>query len=141
MISSINIQGDVPLYVQIENHIKFAIASGKLKPGEQLPAMREVATAVGVNTNTVAKAYRDLEMLGLVYGRRGMGVFVSKGGVRAKCQDVCAAEIAQKLHEVAQESKAAGMKKTHIDRIVNASYATASGPYDEVPKEVMKLAK
>ena len=128
------------IYVQIENQIKFAIASGKLKPGDKIPAIRDAATAVGVNINTVAKAYRDLEMLGLIYGRRGVGIFVNKD-VQAKCQELCFAQIARRLHAVAQEAKAANWKKSDLAQVVNASYPKASGPYDEVPRDVMALAR
>ena len=79
MLSSIDIHSSVAVYVQIENHVQFAISSGKLKPGDQLPSVRELSERLEVNPNTVAKAYRDLEVMGLLYTRRGMCVFVNKG--------------------------------------------------------------
>src|SRR5689334_5145904 len=74
MLASIDIHSTVAVYIQIENHIQFAIASGKLKAGDQLPSVRELSERLNVNPNTVAKAYRDLEVMGLLYTRRGMGV-------------------------------------------------------------------
>lgn len=140
MISSVNIHSDVAVYMQIENHVKFAIASGKLKSGDQLPAIRDLAERINVNTNTVAKAYRDLEVMGLVYGRRGTGVFVRKG-VQAKCREMCFGQIAQRLYEVTQEAKAAAWNRSDITKLVNACHEAKDGPYDEVPKTVLKLAK
>ena len=56
MLSSIDIHSSVAVYVQIENHVQFAISSGKLKPGDQLPSVRELSERLEVNPNTVAKA-------------------------------------------------------------------------------------
>ena len=58
-----------------------AIAGGELTPGDRLPPVRKLAATVLVNANTVAKAYRDLEALGVAVGRNGSGVFVSEGAV------------------------------------------------------------
>ena len=56
MLASIDIHSSVAVYIQIENHIQFAIASGKLKATDQLPSVREWAERLGVTPNTVAKA-------------------------------------------------------------------------------------
>lgn len=69
----------VPIYQQIVNQIKYLSASGRLKAGEQLPAVRKLAEELIVNPNTVARAYRELEGDGIVVSRRGSGVFVSDG--------------------------------------------------------------
>jgi len=123
MISTVDIHSDVPVYMQIENHITSAIASGKLKRGDRLPKVRDTATALGITTNTVMLAYRDLEMLGLVHGRKGIGVFVNKG-VREKCRELRYGQIAHRLHEVTQEAKAAGWKRIDIAQVVNAEWGT-----------------
>ncbi|MDK1020956.1 MAG: GntR family transcriptional regulator [Candidatus Hydrogenedentes bacterium] len=140
MLSSIDIHSSVAVYVQIENHIQFAIASGKLKPGDQLPSVRELSERLGVNPNTVAKAYRDLEVMGLLYTRRGMGVFINKG-IEAKCREECRRRIIMRLHEVVAESKAAGLTKKDITEIIDKSIATDSSPYGETPVQVLALAK
>jgi GntR family transcriptional regulator len=66
-----------PLYVQLERSIRFAIATGKLQIGEQLPTVRQLAVELRVNANTVAKVYAELERAGIVETRRGVGTFVS----------------------------------------------------------------
>ena len=78
MLTSVDIRSSVAVYIQIENHVQFAISSGKISAGDQLPAVRELSERLKVNVNTVAKAYRDLEVMGLLYTRRGMGVFINK---------------------------------------------------------------
>lgn len=69
----------VPIYVQLVSQIKYLVSSGRLAPGEQLPAVRKLAEQLVVNPNTVARAYRELEDEGVVTCRRGAGVFVADG--------------------------------------------------------------
>ena len=66
----------MPLYAQLTRAIQFAIATGRLKVGEQLPTVRQLAVELRVNANTVAKVYADLERSGIVETRRGVGTFV-----------------------------------------------------------------
>ncbi|GAA2600733.1 GntR family transcriptional regulator [Streptomyces axinellae] len=68
----------VATYLQIVQQTKHALRLGMLKPGDKLPAAREVVEALAVNPNTVLKAYRELEREGLVEARRGLGTFVRK---------------------------------------------------------------
>ena len=140
MIPSIDIHSSVAVYVQIENHVQFAISAGRLKPGDQLPSVRELSERLGVNPNTVAKAYRDLEVMGLLYTRRGMGVFVNKS-IEAKCREECRKRIIGRLHEVVAEAKSAGMIRKDILQVVEASFGLDVSPYGETPSEILALAK
>ena len=65
-----------PIYVQIMDLIKFQILRGELKPGDKLPAVREFATDLKVNPNTVQRSYSELEREGYVLSQRGIGSFV-----------------------------------------------------------------
>ena len=65
-----------PLYHQLERAIRFAIATGKLALGDQLPTVRQLAVELRINANTVAKVYAELERVGVVETRRGVGTFV-----------------------------------------------------------------
>lgn len=70
---------------QIVETLLDAVASGRLGAGDRLPSVRRLSVQALVNPNTVSKAYRDLEFLGIVVGRRGAGVFVTQEGpVRAR---------------------------------------------------------
>ena len=140
MLASINIRSSVAAYEQIENHVRFAISSGAIKAGERLPSVKELAKRLSINPNTVAKAYRDLEVMGLIYTRRGMGCFVNKG-IEAACRESCRTRMVKRLHEVAQEAKATGMPKKDIMDIVTKSFAINGDPYEDVPASVMALAK
>jgi GntR family transcriptional regulator len=70
----------VPIYLQIVNQVKYLVASGKLQAGEELPPIRTLAETLLVNPNTVARAYRELELAGVVTKRRTAGTYVSTAG-------------------------------------------------------------
>ena len=66
----------MPLYAQLSRAIQFAIATGRLRVGEQLPTVRQLAVELRLNANTVAKVYAELERNGVLETRRGVGTFV-----------------------------------------------------------------
>ncbi len=66
----------VPTYLQLVQQVEQALRLGYLKPGDQLPKVRDVVTSLAINPNTVLKAYRELETKGLAAGRPGQGTFV-----------------------------------------------------------------
>jgi GntR family transcriptional regulator len=67
----------VPFYRQIIDQVLLAVADGRLKPGAQLPTVRQLAVDLSVNLNTVAKAYREMEIRGIVETQQGTGTFVA----------------------------------------------------------------
>lgn len=140
MLNKINIDSSVPVYEQIEYQIQFMIVSGNIKSGEQLPTVRDLAERLGVNPNTVAKSYRDLEVMGLVRGRRGRGYFIEKAAL-SKIRDVCIGRIAGRLHEVVSEAKAAAIAKKDISAIIGESFSADSGPYGEIPQKLKSILK
>ena len=72
----IDARDPMPLYAQLERAIRFAIATGRLNVGDQLPTVRQLAVNLRINANTVAKVYAELERAGVVETRRGVGTFV-----------------------------------------------------------------
>jgi GntR family transcriptional regulator len=66
----------VPTYLQLVHQVEHALRLGYLKPGDQLPKVRDVVASLAINPNTVLKAYRELEMKGLTVGRPGQGTFI-----------------------------------------------------------------
>lgn len=140
MLERINLQSDVAVFAQIENEVRFAIASGDLKAGDKLPTVRAVAEKLSINPNTVAKAYRDLEIMGLVYTRRGMGIFIREG-VEEKCQAECYREIICKMHEVVAEARAAGLKEADIIALAKKCFASKTSPYDIPPAALLSMLR
>jgi len=74
---AIEFHSGVPVYKQIINHVSAAIGNGTLKEGDQLPTIRTLCDKLDVNPNTVAKAYRELELKGVISTERGSGCFVA----------------------------------------------------------------
>ena len=75
---TVNPKDATPLYAQIVQQVKYAIASGVWKAGDQLPSVREFSSTLTVNPNTVLKALGELERAGVVETRRGQGCFVAQ---------------------------------------------------------------
>ena len=76
MLFKPNPSSGLPIYLQLMEQVKYAIETGALRAGEELPGIRRVAVELVVNPNTVAKAYRELEHEGLIELRQGAGAFV-----------------------------------------------------------------
>jgi GntR family transcriptional regulator len=78
----INTHDGVPIYLQIVNQIKYLVSAGRLNPGDELPPIRVLAEKLIVNPNTIARAYRELELAGVVEKRRTAGTYISAEGSR-----------------------------------------------------------
>jgi len=72
----VDLTSKVPIYVQIINQVKHMIATGALKPNDQLPTVRQLATDLRVNFNTIARSYRMLDEEGLISTQHGRGTFI-----------------------------------------------------------------
>ncbi|HXR95217.1 MAG TPA: GntR family transcriptional regulator [Rhizomicrobium sp.] len=95
----------VPIYVQLRDQIAAAIGRGDLKPGAQLPTMREVAVSLAIDLNTVQRAYAELETEGLLVKVQGRGSFVAeKPKPRSRSHD-----IRMLAAKVAAQARAAGV--------------------------------
>ena len=75
-VVSIDSRDRTPIYAQLERGLRAAIAAGRLRPGDQLPTVRELAVELRVNANTVARVYAELERASVLETRRGVGSFV-----------------------------------------------------------------
>jgi GntR family transcriptional regulator len=89
---NIDARDPTPLYAQLARAIRFAIATGRLRVGDQLPTVRQLAVNLRINANTVAKVYAELERAGVVETRRGVGTFVRAQGAKLPTQRRTAAQ-------------------------------------------------
>lgn len=71
-------KNNIPIYLQVIEKIKQDIVSGKLKPGEKMLSSREYSNELGINFNTVARVYKELEMEEIVFTKRGLGTFITE---------------------------------------------------------------
>ena len=86
----VNASSGVPIYLQLKNQLKRAIAGGTLRPADRLPTVRDLAGQAVVNPNTVARVYRELEREGFVATQRGVGTFVAEGAGSGRAADAWA---------------------------------------------------
>ena len=80
MFFELNFKSGKPAYTQIVEQVKYALATGVLREGDQLPSIRALAEQLRINRNTVARAYGDLEREGVVQTEQGRGVFCAEKG-------------------------------------------------------------
>jgi len=114
---NIDFHSHVPVYVQIKEHIKGKILNGELKPGDFIPSIRTLAKDIGVNINTVARAYRELEIEGVIRAERGEGYIVTdieNSKIRL--------ELIEELERMVQKLKQAGISKEKILEIVDSQF-------------------
>lgn len=128
VIYSVNLDSPIAVYVQIENQVQFAIASGRLKPGETLPSVREMSVNLEVNPNTVTKAYRDLEIMGIVETRRGVGVSVTAKAPKL-CANATQGMVEVHLRDAVAECIAAGYSPSDVRAIVSNTIEAQITPY------------
>lgn len=82
MLIHLSHKNGVPLYLQIVSQVKYLVASGRLRPSDEVPPIRTLAESLLINPNTVARAYRELEHAGILVKKQGSGTFVSDAGSR-----------------------------------------------------------
>lgn len=113
---------DRPIYVQIMDEIRRAIVVGGLDGDEPLPSVRQLASSLQVNPNTVSRAYRELERDGIVYVRRGRGTFVSPDADRERDRQLLAREVAERaLRDARRHSLDAGELVEAIRSVARSS--------------------
>jgi GntR family transcriptional regulator len=106
-----------PLYKQVMDQIKDAIADGVLKPQEKLPSIREMSKELNISEITIKRAYTDLEAEGFIYTRAGMGSFIvniDKGRLRTEKLN----EIRQDLKRLLRTAERSGISKEEVVRLL-----------------------
>ena len=97
-----------PIYAQLDRGLRAAIATGRLKVGDQLPTVRQLAVELQVNANTVARVYAELERAGVLETRRGVGSFVAATVSQARPAEETARRLDAFATRVLAEAAAAG---------------------------------
>ena len=118
---NIDKKAGIPVYVQIEERIRFLVHKGTLSPGDAMPTVRALAVTLGINANTVARIYRDLEADGILRLERGVGTFVAA----TACQTLPEQEFKRfekKVLEVAKMAKTAGMTAPELAIFIQARW-------------------
>ncbi len=107
----------VPIYLQLVQQIKHLIAVGRLNAADQLPSVRKLSEQLVINPNTVARAYRELEMAGVLCARAGAGVFVSETAEPLAKRDQHRL-LVERLDAVLEESRHLGLAVEDVVQLV-----------------------
>ena len=114
-IFTVDPHNGVPIYLQLIEQVKRAVALGTVAAGEQLPTVKALAVELTVNPNTVARAYRDLERDGVIDTSPGRGSFVRADGAAAQSSRRAANDVANSvLSEALREARALGLERDDV---------------------------
>jgi GntR family transcriptional regulator len=126
ILIELNASDERPIYGQIADRVKFAIAGGVLRPGDLVPSVRELSKQLVVNPNTVARAYRDLQTEGLLESVRGMGMEVAEAAPE-RCRAARREIVRLRLRRAIEESRQSQMEAAEIETILREEWARAAG--------------
>ena len=105
---SIDPRDRTPIYAQLDHGLRAAIATGRLRIGDQLPTVRQLAVDLSINANTVARVYAELERAGVIDTRRGIGSFVVASPQQAQPPDHHRRQLRAFVTRVLADAAAAG---------------------------------
>ena len=122
ILLDLNSADDRPIYGQIADRVKFAVAGGVLRPGDLVPSVRELSKQLVVNPNTVARAYRDLQTEGLLESVRGWVCRWPRGRVD-RCRAARREMVRQRLRQAIEEARQSKMDPAEIEAILREEWA------------------
>ena len=120
-------QSGVPIYVQIVDQVRRAVGVGGLRPGERLPTVRRLAEDLAVAPNTIVKAYNELQRMGLVESRPGVGTVVA-AGVEEVAREQRVEEVFGRLRALVRDAAALGISEDEL-------WASLDSEYERIPKD------
>jgi GntR family transcriptional regulator len=116
----------IPIYLQIADGIRDAVAAGVYLPGETLPSLRALSLEVQANPNTVQKAYDELAREGLIYSQRGKGLFVAEQG-KTSAKTSARQSVQRAFDDGIRAARSAGMSQREIRRAFTAALDSSKG--------------
>lgn len=118
-IFTVDPRSGVPIYLQLVEQVKRSVALGVLAAGEQLPTVKQMATDLTVNPNTVARAYRDLERAGVIETSPGRGSFVrSSTQANATLKQTVTDVVESALGEAIREARSMGLTRAQLHTVI-----------------------
>jgi GntR family transcriptional regulator len=126
MLFDVRPESAIPIYEQIVTQVIFGVAAGTLEVGELIPSVRELAQRLLVHPNTVARAFQDLERLGVLTARRGRGMEVT-----AEARPLCRAErqerVRARIREALREAVQSALPAEDVQRLVEEELNRVNG--------------
>ena len=126
----VDVRSSTPIYVQIKDQVKEGIIKGIFQPGDKLPSVRELATMLTINPNTVSKAYQELEREQAIETLRGRGTFITKN-YRPRLDRERLQVVAALLRKVVVEAHYLGLTREEVEQMVDGIYAELGGQQGE----------
>ena len=126
MLFDIDPNSPIPIFEQIVDQVVFHIASGGLEVGDLIPSVRELGTRLTVHPNTVAKAFQQLERLGVVAARRGRGMEVTPDAVKL-CQSRRREIVGKRIRDTLREAVSSGLAPDVVRRLVEEELSRVNG--------------
>ena len=114
-----------PVYAQLAEQIRLLVHSGVLKPGAAMPTVRTLAVDLGINANTVARVYRDLQRENLLRLERGLGTFVADG-VGADVDAGVFADVEAKGRALVKLARVAGLRRGELIQLIDSLWKERS---------------
>ena len=119
-------RSNTPIWEQIVHNVKELILKGMLEPNDKLPSVRELASSLVINPNTVSKAYQELERQGIIETLRGKGTFVSQSITPAQDERKIAM-VEKQFHQLLLEASYLGISKEKIHDWIDSYYKELGG--------------
>jgi len=117
-IFTVDPHSGVPIYLQLIAVVKRSVALGVLAPGEQLPTVKQLATTLTVNANTVARSYRELERDGVIETSPGRGSFVRGNGSQIASNKAATDSAAAAIDGAVREAKSMGLDREGVSQLI-----------------------
>lgn len=116
----------IPIYVQIVDQVRHAVGTGVLRAGERLPTVRRLAGDLAIAPNTIVKAYNELQRMGLVESRPGVGTMIA-AGVEEVAREQRVEEVFGRLRALVRDAAALGISEDEL-------WAGLDSEYERIPK-------
>jgi GntR family transcriptional regulator len=132
---ALNLESGVPIYMQLVDRIKQMVVSGQLQPGQQLPTIRQLATDLRINYNTVGRAYLILDQEGVISTQQGRGTYIASRLGEGQVQKLRMGKLRSMLGQVIGEAQVLGYSREEIEQIVEEQLTGNSFGEDEADRE------
>src|SRR3990172_7435661 len=126
MLFTVHTTDDRPIYLQIIQQVKYAVAGGALAPGVLVPSVRDLARQLVVNPNTVARAYRELQTEGILQPVGGPGLEITKAAGK-RCRDDRRDLVRRRLRSALQEARGSGLEPDDVEQLVKQEFKRVNG--------------
>ena len=123
----VNPRSGVPIYVQIVDQVRHALEVGGLRPGERLPTVRQLASELTIAPNTIVKAYNELQRMGLVESRPGVGTVVAEG-IEEIDRERRVRAIFERLRVLVRDAAALGISEDEL-------WASLDAEFERIPSD------